>query len=137
LIISGQASLIDYTQMEFKNPEGIDPTFFSEQNSLIKKSLRVAYNFNVGAELSLPLIPIKLRAGAIYQQSPFITDDSAFDRKYLTAGAGFKFGDSFGIDLAYAYGWWEDIHDNYDNNVSRVSQDVKQQTAMLTTTFWF
>ena len=137
LIISGQASLIDYTQMEFKNPEGIDPTFFSEQNSLIKKSLRVAYNFNVGAELSLPLIPIKLRAGAIYQQSPFIADDSAFDRKYLTAGAGFKFGDSFSIDLAYAYGWWEDIHDNYDNNVSRVSQDVKQQTAMLTTTFWF
>lgn len=137
LIVSGQASLIDYTQMEFKDPEGIDPEFFSEQNGLIKKSMRVGYNFNVGAELSLPLLPIKLRAGAIYQQSPFIEDDAAFDRKYLTAGAGFKFGDAFGVDLAYTYGWWRDIHDNYDSNVSRVYQDVTQQTVMLTSTFWF
>ena len=137
LIVSGQASLIDYTQMEFKDPEGIDPAFFSEQNSLIKKNMRVAYNFNVGAELSLPLLPIKVRAGAIYQQSPFAADDASFDRKYLTAGAGFKFGDAFGIDLAYTYGWWTDIRDNYDTNVSRVYQDVKQQTAMLTSTFWF
>lgn len=137
LIITGQASIIDYTQMEFKNPEGIDLAFFSEQNSLIKQTMRVAYNGNVGAELTLPLVPIKLRAGAIYQQSPFEADDPEFDRKYLTAGVGFNFDGVFGIDLAYAYGWWKDISDNYDAGVSRTYQDIKQQTVMLTTSFRF
>ncbi len=137
LIVTGQASIIDYTQMEFKNPEGIDQTFFSEQNSLIKQSMRVAYNGNVGAELTLPLLPIKFRAGAIYQQSPFDGDEEAFNRKYLTAGVGFNFEGAFMIDLAYSYGWWKDIADNYDVGVSRTYQDVKQQTIMLTTTFRF
>lgn len=137
LIITGQASIIDYTQMEFKNPEGIDQSFFSEQNSVIKQTMRVAYNGNIGAELTLPLLPIKLRAGAIYQQSPFEADDPEFDRKYLTAGVGFNFEGVFGIDIAYAYGWWKDIGDNYDANVSRTYQDIKQQTVMLTTTFRF
>ena len=137
LIITGQASIIDYTQMEFKNPEGIDQTFFSDQNNLIKQSMRVAYNGNIGAELTLPLLPIKFRAGAIYQQSPFEADDPEFDRKYLTAGVGFNFEGVFGIDLAYAYGWWKDIGDNYDAEVSRTYQDIKQQTVMLTTTFRF
>jgi long-subunit fatty acid transport protein len=137
LIITGQANIIDYTQMEFKNPEGIDPLYFSERNADIKKFLRVAYNANVGAELSLPLLPIKLRAGAIYQQSPFEDDDPAFDRKYLTAGVGFNFEGVFGIDIAYAYGWWKDIADNYDVDVSRTYHDIKEQTVMLTTTFRF
>jgi long-subunit fatty acid transport protein len=137
LIITGQASIIDYTQMEFKNPEGIDQSFFSEQNSVIKQTMRVAYNGNIGAELTIPLLPIKFRAGAIYQQSPFEADDPEFDRKYLTAGVGFNFEGVFGIDIAYAYGWWKDIGDNYDANVSRTYQDIKQQTVMLTTTFRF
>ena len=137
LIITGQASIIDYTQMEFKNPEGIDQTFFSDQNNLIKQSMRVAYNGNIGAELTLPLLPIKFRAGAIYQQSPFEADDPEFDRKYLTAGIGFNFEGVFGIDIAYAYGWWKDIGDNYDAEVSRTYQDIKQQTVMLSTTFRF
>lgn len=137
LIITGEANIIDYTQMEFKNPEGIDPLYFSERNADIKKLLRVAYNANVGAELSLPLLPIKLRAGAIYQQSPFEDDDPAFDRKYLTAGVGFNFEGVFGIDIAYAYGWWKDIGDNYGVDVSRTYQDIKQQSVMLTTTFRF
>ena len=137
LILTGQATIIDYTQMEFKNPEGIDPTFFSDQNSLIKQTMRVAYNGNIGAELTLPFLPIKLRAGAIYQQSPFEADDPAFDRKYLTAGAGINFEGVFAIDAAYTYGWWKDIGDNYDSEVSRTFQDIKQQTIMLTTTFRF
>lgn len=137
LIITGQASIIDYTQMEFKNPEGIDQTFFTDQNNLIKKNMRVAYNGNIGAELTLPLLPIKLRAGAIYQQSPYKNDDEGFNRKYLTAGAGFNFEGAFAIDLAYSYGWWKDISDNYDVEVSRTYQDIKQQTIMLTTTFRF
>lgn len=137
IIITGQASIIDYTQMEFKNPEGIDPAFFADRNNEIKSNTRVAYNGNVGAELTLPLIPIKLRAGAIYQQSPFKYDDIDFDRKYLTAGVGFNFEGVMGIDIAYSYGWWKDIGDNYGSNLSRTYQDIKQQNILLTTTFRF
>ena len=64
-------------------------------------------------------------------------DDSAFDNNMLTAGAGFKLGDTIGIDVAYAYGWWKDIGDNYDSNVSRTFQDIETHNVMLTTTFRF
>jgi long-subunit fatty acid transport protein len=71
------------------------------------------------------------------QPSAFADDDSDFDHKYLTGGLGYLANGKIGIDVAYAYGWWKDIGDNYDVDVSRTYQDVKHSTVMLTTTYRF
>ena len=40
-------------------------------------------------------------------------------------------GNILKIDFAYAYGWWDDYHDNYGSNISRVQQEVKVQNYVL------
>ncbi|MCK7528602.1 MAG: hypothetical protein MZV64_69140 [Ignavibacteriales bacterium] len=109
LIITGQASIIDYTQMEFKNPEGIDPSFFADRNSEIKSNMRVYIVVILEPELTLPVLPIKLRAGAIFQQSPFKNDDIDYDRKYLTAVLDLILKELWELILHILTYWWKDI----------------------------
>jgi hypothetical protein len=67
----------------------------------------------------------------MYLPSPYNNDPSEYDKKYITAGLGLKFGEIFGVDLAYAYGWWKDFGDNYGVNVSRTYQDISVNNFIL------
>ena len=129
LTVSGSAKLVDYRQMEFT--EGLGTEYRIERNKEIDDLFRTAVTYNVGAELKIPLLPIWARAGAMYFQSPYANDPIEFDKKYLTAGVGVMFGNIFKIDFAYAYGWWNDFHDNYGSNVSRVQQEVTVHNYVL------
>lgn len=137
IILSGEATLIDYSQLKFSKPEGLTSAYISEKNKEIKDVLTATFNFNLGAEYTIPTIGLRIRGGFISQPSPFKEDASEFNHKYLTGGLGFLANGAVGIDLAYAYGWWKDISDNYGSNVSRTSQDIKVHTVMLTTTYRF
>ena len=139
LILSFEADLIDYTQFKFKNLEGFeDPDYVVSQNLKDAKDLfTTVINYNVGLEYTVPTIGLRIRGGFMNQPSAFKEDDSDFDHKYLTGGLGFLANGTIGIDVAYAYGWWKDIGDNYGSNVSRTFQDVKYHTVMLTTTYRF
>lgn len=137
LIFSAQATFIDYTEMEFSNGEGISETYFADQNKRIKSLMRQVINLNAGAEYTFPEIGFRVRGGFILQPSAFKNDPSDFDRKYITAGIGFLSDGVIGIDIAYAYGWWKDIGDNYDSNVSRTFQDITYHKVMLTTSYRF
>lgn len=137
LIVSSQLSFINYTELEFSNPEGLSNSYISDQNKRIKNLLRQTLNYNFGAEYTLPAFGLRLRGGYIYQQSPFKDDKPEFDKKYLTMGIGFLADGVIGIDLGYAYGWWKDIGDNYDSNVSRTFQDIQYHKFIITTTYRF
>ena len=104
-------------------------------NSDIKKWLTSVLNYNIGIEYTVPTIGLRIRGGFMNQPSAFANDASDFDHKYLTGGLGYLANGKIGIDVAYAYGWWKDIGDNYGSNVSRTFQDVKYHTVMLTTTY--
>jgi hypothetical protein len=137
LILSSQLNYINYTELEFANAEGLSQTYISDQNKRIKSILRPTLNYNLGAEYTLPLLDLRLRAGYILLKSPFEDDNPDFDKKYITAGIGFLSDGVIGIDLGYAYGWWKDIGDNYDSNVSRTFQDIRYHKFIITTTYRF
>lgn len=137
LILSGQATYIDYKEMEFSNGEGISETYFSDQNKRIKNLMRQVVNYNIGAEYTFPEIGFRVRGGFMLSPSAFEDDLSDFDKKFLTAGIGFLSDGVLGIDIAYAYGWWKDFGDNYDSNVSRTFQDITYHKVMLTTSYRF
>ena len=137
IILSAEATLIDYSQLKFSKPDGLTSAYISEKNKEIKDVLTATFNFNLGAEYTIPTIGLRIRGGFITQPSPFKEDASDFNHKYLTGGLGFIANGTVGIDLAYAYGWWKDISDNYGSNVSRTFQDIKVHTVMLTTTYRF
>lgn len=139
IIFSAEATLIDYSQIEFDNAEGFDnpEKFVNDANKSIKENLTSVVNFNLGAEYTVPKIGLRIRGGFLVQPSAFKNDPADFDHKYVTAGLGFLANGQIGVDVAYAYGWWKDIGDNYGSNVSRTFQDVTTQNVILTTTFRF
>jgi long-subunit fatty acid transport protein len=139
LILSGELTYIDYSELEFSNAQAFsDPErFISDANKGIKDNLTSVVNYNLGLEYTVPMVGLRLRGGFIMQPSAFKGDPSDYDHKYFTAGIGYLANGNIGIDAAYAYGWWKDIGDNYDSGVSRTYQSIKSHTVMLTTTFRF
>jgi long-subunit fatty acid transport protein len=83
------------------------------------------------------MVGLKLRGGYLMQQSPFEGDDSDFNHQYVTGGIGFLANGNIGLDAAYAYGWWNDIGDNYGSNDSRTFQEISTHNLILTATFRF
>ena len=137
LILSGQATIIDYSQLKFANADGLSTEYIATQNKNIKDLLKSVINYNVGAEYTFPVIGIRLRAGYLVQPSAYQGDPSNFDRQYVTGGVGYLAGNSVGIDLGYAHGWWSTYGDNYSTNVSRTFQDIKTDQIILSMTYRF
>ncbi len=138
LILSGQATLIDYSQLKFDSPgNGLSADYIAKQNKDIKDLLRSVVNYNVGAEYTFPQLGLRVRAGYFVQPSAYQGDASNYDRKYVTGGIGFLAGESVSLDLAYVHGIWNNYGDNYGVNVSRTYQNIKNDQAMLTMTYRF
>jgi len=136
-ILSGDATYIDYSTMEFSDPTAITQDALNKTNTNIQDLLRSVVNLNVGLEYTIPQIGLRVRGGFMYQPSAYKDDPSKFDKKYVTGGLGFLTQGSFGIDFAYVHGWWSDYGDNYGSNVSRTFQDIKYNKFVLTGTFRF
>lgn len=137
LIFSAQGTIIDYSQIEFKDQNGLSEQYVESINKDIKNELRSTINYNFGIEYSIPNTGLRLRGGYLVQPSPYQDDASEFDRKYATAGLGFLTDGTVGIDIAYAHGWWKDFGDNYGSNVSRTFQDVTNNQFIITGTYRF
>jgi long-subunit fatty acid transport protein len=137
LIFSAQATIIDYSQVEFNDQDGLSEQFVEGLNKDIKDQLRSVINYNLGIEYSLPNSGIRLRGGFFVQPSPYQDDPSEFDRKYFTAGIGLLTDETIGIDIAYARGWWKDFGDNYGSNISRTFQEVTNNMFIITGIYRF
>ncbi|MEI7810893.1 MAG: outer membrane protein transport protein [Ignavibacteria bacterium] len=136
-VVSAGISYIDYTGMEFTG--GLSSMLMALNNKDIKEQFRGVVNYNLGAEYTIPEIDLRVRAGFMMNPSPYISDQnvSDYDKKYITGGLGFLADESFAFDIAYAYGWWKDIGDNYGVNVSRTNQDIKSRNMIFTVTYRF
>jgi hypothetical protein len=137
LILSAQGTLIDYSQLKFENPDGIDAVTIADLNKSIKNDLTAVVNYNFGAEYTIPTMGLRVRAGYFVQPSAYKGDPATFDKKYFTAGLGFLADETIGLDLAFAHGWYSDIGDNYGSNLSRTTQDIKENHFILTGTYRF
>ncbi|MCF8241874.1 MAG: outer membrane protein transport protein [Melioribacteraceae bacterium] len=135
LIVSAQAQLIDYTQMEFT--EGLTPTDVSQINKDIKDNYKAAGNYNLGLEYNIPFVNMRVRGGFMYMTSPYKDDPSQFDKKYLTAGIGFLAGRLLAVDIGYAHGWWETFSDNYGFALSRTTEKISLDNFIVTLGYRF
>jgi len=137
LTITGDATLIDYSQIKFENQAGLGEDYVADLNKNIKQQLKPVVNYNVGTELTLLFLGLRLRGGLFVRPSPYLADDKSFDKKYVTAGFGFLADEAFGIDIAFVHGWWKNFGDNYGANLSRTYQNITVDQVLLTTTFRF
>lgn len=137
LIASAEATLIDYSQIEFSNNKGLGEDYVAGINKDVKELLGAVVNYNLGLEYTIPDLGVRLRGGFFAKPSAYKDDDQTFDKKYFTAGVGFLAEDAVGIDIGFAHGWWKDYGDNYGTNLSRTLQDISINHLMLTVTYRF
>jgi len=121
--LNASLKYVDYSQLEYSNGFSRDELF--SKNNDIKEVFGGTVNWNLGAEFTLPYPALKVRAGFIYNPSPYKGDDAEYDKKYFTAGLGFPLAKVLIFDFAYVHGWWKNFGDNYGVNLSRTYQDIK------------
>lgn len=133
--LSADATMIDYTQMQFSS--GLDQLTREQNNNDIKSLFRTVYNLNAGAEVRIPNSGFALRGGFMYKPSPYQGDPSEYDQKYITVGLGYQTPSNIALNLAYSHGWWKNFGDNYGYNVSRTFQDVTKDNFVIGVTYNF
>ena len=129
--ITGVAEItyIDYTQMKFA--DGLDVPQRSALNKKITDTYTQTFNLKVGAEFRLPFTGLSARAGAMYLPYPIADTPQDFDRKYLTAGLGIKSGEgAMEFNVAYIYGFWDQLSEDYGSSVSEVYQKIVSQNIV-------
>lgn len=133
---SAEVTYIDYTQMKFS--DGLDVPQRAALNKQIIDTYTRTFNLRAGAEFRLPFTGLSARAGAMYIPYPVANTPQEFDRKYLTAGLGIKSGEgSMEFNVAYVYGFWDQLSDDYGSSVQRVYQKIISQNIMGSLTLRF
>jgi long-subunit fatty acid transport protein len=138
LLVAGDAEYTDWTQMEFTNdnPDLID------ENRVIRDVFRATTNLRGGAEISLLNYGVKLRAGVVYNPSPYKGDPTSYDQLYYTAGIGGALEDNVFLNASLAFGKWNSFRDNYylsglDTPASRTSESITTNSVNVTLSYRF
>jgi len=134
-VISGDAEYTDWSEMQFKNPSS-NISNLTTQNADIKNIFRATTNLRGGLEYTIPDTDLRLRGGFAYQPSPYNGDPSSFAQKYITGGIGFAVQSAVYIDVAYAHGWWDTFHVNYDQT-SRTDEKIKTDNLLFNISYRF
>lgn len=135
LLAAIDVKFIDYTQMEFTS--GLDDLKISSNNRDIQDFMRSVLNINAGLEYTLPLTGLTVRAGFMWLPSPYKDDDQEYTKKIVTGGVGFTMNSKIQFNVAYTYGWWKDLGDNYGVNLSRTFQSISHTNLMMGLKYYF
>ncbi len=112
LILSADARYNDWSQMAYKDS-------LSVQNGSIMSTYRETIAYRLGAEVAVPLTGVRLRAGYMFDPSPYqkTGPGTLGNRTFLTAGLGFIVDKQFTFDLAWVRGNWKKYHENYTEKI--------------------
>lgn len=133
LTLSGDAELIDYTQMRFDNASA-SAFDIAQKNRDIRNTLRAVINVRVGLEVTVPRTGLAVRGGFGLQQSPYKNDPSDYNRVTLSGGLGYTFGDAVTLNIAYQRGTWKAYQLNYSDPDLSVPDSALRTDHSLTST---
>jgi hypothetical protein len=123
LLVSGDVEMIRYNQIEYKTDPSASVLTQAEANLAIQRHLRNVANLHLGCELSVPGMPLKLRAGYAIIKTPFKDAPYEKDRKVSSFGLGYDFGEQLVLDAGYAGTKWEGPADDL---ILKQSTDASQ-----------
>jgi hypothetical protein len=133
---TAEATYVDYTQMEVAG--GVDYLTQSSINKQIKDAFTRVLNLNLGAEFRLPFTGLIARAGGMYRPSPYKSDPSRYDQKFVTLGFGINSSDLLYFDIGYMYGWRDAKKDEVQTASDlAVEQTVHYHNVLISMKFVF
>jgi len=107
VLLSGSLEFKDWSQAKFKTEPPIEGITKGDVNQRIKHDLKSVTNLRLGAEVYVPLIKARVRAGYFNNPSPYRYADIKPDKNYLTAGASLMMDKQVMVDVGLIHGSWE------------------------------
>jgi len=108
MMISGDAELVDYSQMLFQNdPPSVSEGTKAEINQDIRDNFRSVWNPRLGMELTIPRVDARLRGGYAIYKSPWKNSGNGDVRKILSFGGGVTLSKQIMLDIAYQTASWD------------------------------
>lgn len=102
LLLTGDIHYADWSQLQYR--EGFE---IGEKNRNVKEYYREVIRWGVGAEVLVPWISGKIRAGYYSDPLPYDSEFLESDRRYLTLGLGFLIDRVMTIDFAWVHGFYD------------------------------
>lgn len=146
LLISGSAELNDWSQIRYTTEPPIDGLSRSEANDELARNYRETVRLRLGAEFTIPLIDLQVRAGAFRDPSPLANLPKDADREFYTAGLGIFLDKQVRLDLAVMTGEWReykdpirDFGDGAGNDIDAIqtAEKIRFNQALVTLAFRF
>ena len=107
-LVSGSMEFKDWAQAKFTTEPPIAGVDKADVNINIKQNLQSVTKVRLGAEMYLPILGARVRAGYFNNPSPYrYTNDALPDKEYLTAGASIMLDKQVMLDVGLLHGSWE------------------------------
>ncbi len=116
-LFSGGADFQDWSQAEFLTDPPIAGDTKHDVNNRIAKDFKSVTKLHLGAEMYIPIVRAKVRAGWFQDPTPYRYANVRPDKEYLTAGASLMLDKQVMVDLSYQRGAWKrETIDNLTNS---------------------
>jgi len=139
LLVAGSAEYIDWSQIRYTEDPPVDGLSKNEANEQLARDYREVIRLRAGAEYTIPLLGLQVRAGYYLDPSPFAKKlgQPAFkdiDREFFTYGVGFLLNKQVKIDVAYMTGDFRAYNPPLSNDVS-INEKVSLNKIVATMAF--
>ncbi len=106
-LFSAAADFEDWSQAEFLTHPPVADQTRSQVNARIAKDFKSITRYRLGAEMYIPLIRARVRAGWCQDPSPYRYTAVRPDKQYLSAGFGIMLDRQVMVDLSLQHGMWK------------------------------
>ena len=121
-MFSGDLEYQDWSQTKFKTDPPVDYLSKADINRYIREDLKDVTKIRLGAEMFIPLLNARARAGFYRLPSPYKIAENDIDRNYVSAGASFLLDKQVMVDFGWVRGAWKD-----KSWIEELSQEIINQ----------
>ncbi len=107
LLLSGGVEFKDWSQAKFRSDPPVAGVTKADMNVRIKQDLQAVTKVRLGAEMYVPIVHARLRAGYFTDPSPYRYSNIRPDKEYLTAGASLMLDKQVMVDVGLMHGSWK------------------------------
>ena len=107
ILLSGGFDFKDWSQAKFRDDPPIAGMTKADVNVRIKTELQPVTNIRLGAEMYIPFVKIRVRAGYFTKTSPYKYADVKPNKEFLTAGLSMMLDKQVMVDVGLVHGAWK------------------------------
>jgi hypothetical protein len=114
--VAGFVGSVSASYMDMADLEITNSTFdASAENQAASDSLRGVFSYQLGAEYTIPVIGISLRAGYSFEPSPYKSDPTNYGVTAISGGLGFKLSKYVDLEAAIRISTYHTNHAIYND----------------------